>query len=201
VQTIGDLTALVDRTIDTMGLDRLVLCGNSLGGLVAIDYALRKPERVLGLVLAGSAGLYERSLTNGSRPQPTRAFVRSVVADIFYDEAMITDALIDEWHGIIQDRDYARFILRVSRATRDRCVEEELHRLTMPTMIIWGSDDRITPPDVARQFQNKIQNSDLRFIDHCGHSPNLEQPEIFTDHLNDFLPRCFQDGSIPKKPR
>jgi len=200
-KTIGDLTSLIESTINRTGLEQFVLCGNSLGGLIAIDFALRHPNRVLGLVLAGSAGLYERSLTKGEKPKPTREFVRSVISDIFYDERLINDALVDEWYDLIQDRDYARFILRISRATRDRCVVDELDQLTMPTLIVWGRNDEITPPSVAEQFQAQIRGAELKFIDQCGHSPNLEQPEAFMQHMSEFLPRCFAGAPLPNKPR
>jgi len=192
-KTIGDLTTHVEEAIDSLGIKEFVLCGNSLGGLISIDYSLRNPDRIQGLVLAGSAGLYERSLTNGVKPKATREFVRSVILDIFHNQEVITDELVDEWYEALRDRDYARFILRMSRATRDRCVERELHRLTMPTLIVWGSNDEITPPDVAQQFQSLIKGAQLTFIDHCGHSPNLEQPKVFASLLESFLPNCFSE--------
>jgi 2-hydroxy-6-oxonona-2,4-dienedioate hydrolase len=191
VQSIGELTNHIEQILEARGLDNFVLCGNSLGGLVAIDYALRHPNRVSGLVLAGSAGLYERSLTNGVKPKPSREFIRQVIADIFYDDSMITDDLVEEWYKSIQDRDYARFILRISRATRDRCVEEELSQLQMPTLIVWGREDVITPPEVAEQFRRRIQGAQLQYLERCGHAPNLEQPDAFASLLNQFLPQCF----------
>jgi 2-hydroxy-6-oxonona-2,4-dienedioate hydrolase len=191
VTSIRELTEIVEGMLDGLGLKRFVLCGNSLGGLIAIDYALQHPERVRGLVLAGSAGLYERSLTQGVRPQATREFVRTVIEDIFHAQTLITDSLIDDWYASISDRDYARFILRISRATRDRCVEEELCKIQAPTLIIWGSNDKITPPYVGEQFRDRIAGATLQFIDECGHSPNLEQPHAFGNLIETFLPGCF----------
>lgn len=191
VTSIRELQEVVAELLEGLRLERFVLCGNSLGGLIAIDYALQHPDRVQGLVLAGSAGLYERSLTQGVKPKATREFVRTVIRDIFHDEAMITDPLIDEWYAAISDRDYARFILRLSRATRDRCVEEELSKIQAPTLIIWGRNDKITPPYVGEQFRDRIEGATLQFIDECGHSPNLEQPHAFGDLIQAFLPGCF----------
>lgn len=191
VHSVAELTEFVEQTLKSIGWSRCVLVGNSLGGLVAMDYALRHRDNVLGLVLAGSAGLHERSLTQGSKPRPTRDFVRSVVRDIFFDPCMVTEPLVDEWFELLQDRDYARFLLRLSRATRDRNVENELSSLTMPTMLLWGRQDLITPPDVAEQFRQRIPRSQLRYLDRCGHSPNLEQPQAFAEHLLEFLPSCF----------
>ena len=167
------------------------MVGNSLGGLLAIDYTLRYPERVCGLVLAGSAGLHERSLTDGNKPKATREFVRSVIGGIFYDQALVTDELVEDWYETMQDRNYTRFILRMSRATRDRNVEKELDRITAPTLIVWGKQDQITPPEVGIQFKSKIRGSELVFLDRCAHVPNVEQPELFYEQLAKFLPKCF----------
>jgi len=199
VQSIADLTDYLEDVIESLDLRDFVLCGNSLGGLIAIDYCLRHPAVPLGLVLAGSAGLYERSLTNGVKPRATREFVRQVISDIFYDDSLITEQLVDQWHGWASDRDYARFILRISRATRDRCVEHELCQLDLPTMIVWGRNDEITPPDVAETFRQQIRGAQLRYIERCGHAPNLEQPQIFAEILSDFLPQCFAKATSHRR--
>lgn len=202
IRTLDDLTDYVADVIFGLELPPFVICGNSLGGLVAIEICIRYPERVLGLVLAGSAGLYERSLTNGAKPQPTRDFVRSVVSDIFHDPRMITEQLVDEWYATIHDRDYVRFVLRVSRATRDRKFDQELRQLKLPTLIVWGLNDKVTPPDVAEAFRSQIDNAQLRYIDECGHAPNVEQPAVFSQMLQEFLPTCFpQRARAPQVPQ
>jgi pimeloyl-ACP methyl ester carboxylesterase len=194
IHKIEELTEYIERLVGSLGLRQFVLCGNSLGGLVAIDYCVRNPGRAAGLVLAGSAGLYERGITNQARPRPTRSFVRATANDIIYDKSLITEQLVDEWYEAVRNRDYVRFLLRVSRATRDRNVEEELCLLKLPTLIVWGRNDEITPPDVAEEFQSRIEDARLEFIDHCGHSPNLERPKAFTRAIKGFLPRCFSQN-------
>jgi pimeloyl-ACP methyl ester carboxylesterase len=179
-----------------LNLPPLVLCGNSLGGLVSIEICLRHPDQVSGLVLAGSAGLYERSLTSGMRPKPSREFVRSVASDIFFDPGLITEQMVDEWYEAVLDRDYVRFLLRVSRATRDRRLNHQLKHLRLPTLIVWGREDKVTPPDVAESFQRQIDGAELHFISDCGHAPNLEQPALVADLLQQFLPSCFPTESV-----
>jgi pimeloyl-ACP methyl ester carboxylesterase len=202
IRTLDELTDHIADIIFELELPPFVICGNSLGGLVSIEICLRYPERVTGLVLAGSAGLYERSLTHGVKPQPSREFVRAVVSDIFFDPCMVTEELVDEWHQAIQDRDYVRFLLRVSRATRDRTLNDELNQLKLPTLIVWGRNDKVTPPEVAESFKSQIPNAELRYIDDCGHAPNLEQPATFSKMLQEFLPTCFSGNSkaISRKP-
>jgi len=192
VREISDLTSHVERTLNQAGVDTpVVLVGNSLGGLLAIDFALKFPDRVCGLVLAGSAGLQERSLTEGTKPKATREFVRSVISGIFYDQSLITDELVEEWFATMNDRNYTRFILRISRATRDRNVQAELDQINTPTLIVWGKNDQITPPEVGVQFQSRLRGSKIVFLESCGHVPMVEQPDQFNKHLADFLPDCF----------
>jgi pimeloyl-ACP methyl ester carboxylesterase len=191
VQGVADLRLAVAAMIDELQIESFVLCGNSLGGLVAIDYCLAHPNAVKGLVLSGSAGLFERSPIRGLSSHTSREFVRDTISGILYDQSLVTDQLVDHWYRSIKDRDYARFLLRVARATRDRVVAEELAKLNVLTMIIWGSNDQITPPSTARDFQRLIAGSQLEFIDDCGHAPNWERPEAFAAILDGFLPCCF----------
>ena len=195
IQSVDGLVEYVANLMLELELPPAVICGNSLGGLIAIEMCLRYPERVVGLVLAGSAGLYERGLTSSVKPSPSREFVRSVASDIFADPDRITEQMEAEWYEAVLDRSFVRYLLRVSRATRNRRLDQELKRLKLPTLIVWGRDDKVTPPDVADSFQQKIQNSKLRFIENCGHAPNLEHPEVFAELLQRFLPSCFTQES------
>ena len=186
-ESISQLTDYVERFFDEQGLDQAVLCGNSLGGQVAIDFCLRHPDRVQGLVLAGSAGLFERSLSAGKGPRLCRKLVREQACGIFHDPAHVTDELIDDVYSMLADRKYRRFLLRVAKATRNRYMLDELEDVNVPTLVIWGRNDTITPPFVAEQFQEKIPHAELAFIDECGHAPPIEQPEEFARLLHGYL--------------
>ena len=191
INAISELSDLVADLVEELQIDPFVICGNSLGGLVSIDLCSRRPDFAQGLVLAGSAGLFERSPIKGLTAKPSRDFVRSTVEGIVHEQDLVTDQLVDDWYHSVMDRDYVRFVLRVSRATRDRSVEDELSKLKLPTMIIWGKEDEITPPSTGREFQRRIKGSRLEFIPHCGHAPNWERPEAFAQLLDEFLPTCF----------
>jgi len=191
VQTIRDLSNSVIQLVENLQLKSLVICGNSLGGLIAIDLCANNPQFAKGLVLAGSAGLFERSPIRGMNSRPSKEFVRSTISGIVYDQSFVTDKLVDQWHQSLTDRDYIRFLLRVSRATRDRCVQEELGQLKLPTLIVWGQNDQITPPSSGKEFQSRIDGAQLEFIDACGHAPNWEQPDRFAQLMDPFLPTCF----------
>ncbi len=201
-RSIGQLTDVVVRLFDQAGLDRAVLCGNSLGGQVAIDFCLKYPDRVDGLVLTGSAGLYERSLSSGKGLRLSRRLVREQACGIFHDPDYVTDELVNDIYSMLSDRAYRRFLLRVAKATRDRHMAEELAGVQTPTMVIWGRNDTITPPFVAEQFRDQIHRAELVFIDECGHAPPMEQPKEFARLMHAFLEGTFSDRvCAPRNPR
>ncbi len=201
-KSLSQLTDHVARFFDEMNLDRAVLCGNSLGGQVALDFHARYPERVDKLVLCGSAGLFERNLGGGRPPRLCRQYIRNQACEIFHDPVHVDDALVDAVYAMLGDRQYRRFLLRVAKASRDRCMLKDLANVRVPTMVIWGKNDSITPPFVAEEFCDKIPNAELVFIDDCGHSPPIEQPDQFARLLHAFLSDVPLDHScVPCKPR
>jgi pimeloyl-ACP methyl ester carboxylesterase len=201
-RSLGQLTEHVVRFFDEMDLDRAAVCGNSLGGQVALDLCVQHPERVERLVLSGSAGLFERSLSDGRPPRLCRDFIRDQACKIFYDPVHVDRELVDDVYRMLSDRHYRRFLLKVAKGTRDRFMLEELAKVKVPTMIIWGRDDSITPPFVAEQFCENIRSAELVFIDHCGHAPPIEQPHDFAGHLHAFLGDVTSDRAhLPCHPR
>lgn len=201
-KSIHQLTGHVTEFFEVMELEHAVVCGNSLGGQVALDFYVHHPELVQRLILSGSAGLFERSLAGGRPPRLCRNYIRKQACEIFHDPKHVSDELVDDIYEMLSDRHYRRFLLRVAKATRDRYMLEELANVRVPTMIIWGRDDAITPPFVARQFCDHIPTAKLVFIDDCGHAPPIEQPDEFARLLDTFLDdmkSCC--ASVPCKPR
>jgi pimeloyl-ACP methyl ester carboxylesterase len=200
--SLAELTDHIVQFFDELGLDRAVLCGNSLGGQIALEFTLKFPERVEALVLCGSAGLYERSLAGGRPPRVCREFIRDRVSEIFYDQTYVSPDLVDDIYGMLSDRPYRRYLLKIAKATRDRYMLDELAQVRVPTLIVWGREDTITPPFVAEQFCDHIENAELRYIDRCGHSPPIEQPEAFSRLLHAYLRARTSDcARVARKPR
>lgn len=201
-KSLDQLTDHVTAFLDELDLGRSVVCGNSLGGQVALDLYLRHADRVERLVLSGSAGLFERSLAGGRPPRLCRTYIRKQASEIFYDSKHVSDKLVDDVYMMLSDRHYRRFLLKVAKATRNRYMLSDLAKVAVPTMIIWGRDDSITPPFVARQFCERISTAQLRFIDKCGHAPPIEQPHEFSRLLDAFLTDGdAHRGDLPCKPR
>ena len=185
--SLASLAGHVCRFLDALEIERAVVGGNSLGGHVAIELALAHPERVNGLVLTGSSGLFERGFTRGVPHRPTTAFVREKMEEIFYDGALVTDEWVESVRQTVTTRTSAIRVLKVARAARARNVEALLPTIAVPTLLVWGKDDRITPPDVAARFHRLMPRAELVFIPNCGHAPMLEQPDAFNTIVESWL--------------
>ncbi len=118
--SLGALADYVRRFMDALDIGRAVVGGNSLGGHVALELALAHPERVSGLVLTGSSGLFERSFSRGVPHRPTAGYVREKMEEVFYDPAMVTDAWVESVLRTVTTRFSALRVLRVARAARTR---------------------------------------------------------------------------------
>jgi len=185
--SIGRLALHALEFLDAERIGPAVLVGTSLGGHVALELALRDPARVRALVLTGSGGLLERTLTQRVPHRPGAAFVRATMEEIFYDAGRVTPEWVDSVSAVIGRRSYALRLLQISRSARGHNVDDRLREIRCPTLLVWGKEDRITPPEVALRFLAGIRRSEVRFIPSCGHAVLLEQPEAFGDHLTEFL--------------
>jgi pimeloyl-ACP methyl ester carboxylesterase len=186
---IHTLTDYTKKILDDFGnlSQNLIICGNSLGGQVAIDYTIKHQHEVEALIISGSAGLHERNLSDGNHPKMNRETIRRLAEEIFYNKEHCTNEMVDEIFNMLNTRKALRFLLKVAKATRNTNFNDDLHKINIPTLLIWGKQDVITPPSVAEEFNKKIKNSKLVYIDRCGHAAQIEQPEQFTMAIKDFL--------------
>jgi 2-hydroxy-6-oxonona-2,4-dienedioate hydrolase len=176
------LEALVGHVrafLDALEIPRVILGGNSLGGHVALRVALAAPERLSGLILTGSSGLFERGFARGVPHRPTAAFVREKMEEVFHDPALVTDEWVESVRRLVTAPRSAMRVLRFARAARRDNVEARLAEVRPPTLLVWGREDRITPPDVAERFRRLIPDAVLLYLSACGHAPMLEWPDRF----------------------
>ncbi len=172
-------------------LKNINLLGNSLGGHVALIFTLSNPEYVKALVLTGSSGLYENSFGGSFPRRESYDFIQEKVAFTFYDPAMASKELVDEVFEIVNDRNRVIRILAMAKSAIRHNVAKDLHKITIPVCLIWGMNDKVTPPDVAKEFHHLLPNSELNWIDKCGHAPMMERPAEFIDYLEKFLDRVL----------
>jgi pimeloyl-ACP methyl ester carboxylesterase len=187
VDSVDELVEFVRQQLDASGGERFVLVGNSLGGHVAIRIGLAAPERIAGLVLSGSPELFERGFESGVPRRPTRSWVAGKIGEVFHDSAFVTDALIDETHAILLDGRRFLSLVRLAQSAKQENLVDVLPALTIPTLLLWGAEDRITPPETARDFEKLLPRTRLLFLAASGHAPMVENPRMFAFHLSAFL--------------
>jgi pimeloyl-ACP methyl ester carboxylesterase len=185
--SVAGLAAYVRRFMEALELSPAVVVGNSLGGHVALELALAHPGWVSALVLAGSSGLFERTVAARVPHRPTAAYVRERMEEIFYDPSLVTPEWVESVRRIVATRHAALRVIHMARSARRDNVEARLGDIGVPTLLVWGKDDRITPGEVAEQFHARIRGSQLVIFPNCGHAPMLEQPEAFDAALVEWL--------------
>lgn len=185
--TISGLVEWVVGFMDALGLDRPVVVGNSLGGHVAAMLAIRHPDRVGALGLVGSSGVREVDMGASSMRRKDREFIRARAARTFHDPAHVTDELLDAVMETINDRSSALRLIHLARSARKETVTEGLPGIEVPTLVVWGRQDQVTPPDVAVTLSRLLPHACLHWLDRCGHAPMMERPDRFREHLGGFL--------------
>jgi len=185
--TVGGLKKFVNRFIEARDYNNIHLIGNSLGGHVALVYILNHPERIKSLTLTGSSGLFENGMGDSYPKRGDKEYIRKKTQLTFYDPAMATDELVNECFDITNNRIKVIKIIALAKSAIRNNLGEELKNIKQPTCLIWGNNDTITPPFVAKEFNKLIPNSELHFIDKCGHAPMMEVPDEFNRILSGFI--------------
>jgi pimeloyl-ACP methyl ester carboxylesterase len=185
--TVESLTECVREKLNELGVGRTVVFGNSMGGQIAINFALTERERVDGLVLTGSAGLLERSLAKDAPLNPSREYMRERAKEVFYNPALVTDEIVEDLYRTLGSLHNKLRLVKLARSVREFDLHDLLPEVTAPTLLIWGRQDTITPVSVAQTFTDRLPNARLRVLDRCGHAPNIERPEEFNRLVEEFL--------------
>lgn len=173
------------------GYDQVNLLGNSLGGHVALVYASTHPEKVQTLTLTGSSGLYENPMGQSYPRKGNIDYVRERVQYTFYDPKTATEELVNECFAIVNDRMKTLKTLSLAKSAIRHNMAEELPKMKMPTCLIWGKQDNITPPEVGEEFNKLMPNSELFWMDKCGHAAMMEKPEEFNSIYASWLKKTI----------
>jgi len=193
------VTGLVNHLLEfaeAYELDQLHLLGNSLGGHVAILFALAAPERIASITITASSGLFENSMGNTYPKRGDREFVRKKCEGTFHDPAMATEELIQGVFDTINNRDRALRVVMTAKSAVRHNLSEKLHLIKVPTLLIWGESDDITPPFVGEKFHELIADSEYHLLPECGHAPMMELPDIFNEIYGNFLDRVSVQTNV-----
>ena len=194
--SVGGLAKFVHRFLEAKQLKDVNLLGNSLGGHVAMVHTLKHPERIRSLILTGSSGLFENGMGDSYPKRGDYEYIKRKTELTFYDPKMATKELVDEVYSITNNRLKVIKIIALAKSAIRNNLGEELNQIKQPTLLVWGNNDTITPPFVAREFNRLIPNSELYFIDKCGHAPMMEVPEEFNVILHKFLKKLNEPATV-----
>ena len=194
--SIGGLEKYLNKFIEARDYRNINLLGNSLGGHVALVHVLRHPERIRSLILTGSSGLFESGMGDSYPKRGDYEYIRKKTEITFYDPKTASKELVDEVYEIVNNRIKAIKIIALAKSAIRNNLGEELSQIKKPTLLIWGNNDTITPPFVAREFNRLIPSSELHFIDKCGHAPMMEVPEEFNKILEMFLQKLSEPAAL-----
>jgi 4,5:9,10-diseco-3-hydroxy-5,9,17-trioxoandrosta-1(10),2-diene-4-oate hydrolase len=206
IHDMYDLVRFINDFMETLKIDKASLVGNSLGGGLALLFALQYPQKVEKLVLVDNAGMGKDIILDFklcSLPllgelliRPSRSTTAGLWKKIVYNSSLVTEKLIKDSYALAALPGASKALLAAlrsginlsgQRSKLTKALLEKLGSIAAPTLIIWGKQDRIIPVAHAQVAVNKILGARLQIIDRCGHMAQLEHPEKFNKLVLDFL--------------
>jgi pimeloyl-ACP methyl ester carboxylesterase len=118
---------------------------------------------------------------------PDAEYVRYKAKEIFYDRKFVSEDLIAWVLEILKSNRNKLRLLKVAHSSKRLNMADHLPKIKAPTLLVWGKQDQITPPEAGQTFAEKMPNARLLFIDKCGHAPNIEKPDELNAAAEDFL--------------
>lgn len=185
--TVKGLVKHVEKFVEHKKFNNMIILGNSLGGHVAQLYTLANQDKVRALILTGSSGLYENTFGGSFPKRGNYEFIKHKTELTFYKPETASKELVDEVFEICNNNAKAIRVLNMARSAIKENLAKDVPNIHQPTLLIWGKQDTITPPEVATEFNRLIPNSTLKWVDECGHAPMMEKPEEFNNYLDEFL--------------
>jgi pimeloyl-ACP methyl ester carboxylesterase len=181
------LQKYVEDFVDAMALDDMIIMGNSLGGHIGLLYTLHNPSKVSRLVLTGSSGLFENAMGGSYPRRGSYDYIKERVEYTFYDPKVASKELVDEVFETTRSIPKCMRIVAIAKSAQRNNLANELSKIKIPTLLVWGLNDTITPPMVGHDFNRLIPQSKLKFIDKCCHAPMMEHPDKFNELVEDFI--------------
>jgi pimeloyl-ACP methyl ester carboxylesterase len=193
---------LVTHLLDYLKIEKAWLCGNSMGGAVALNVAFRNPQRVAGLILIDSAGVKvpgSGSLAPAYLTLPvigrilialsltSDKLVREGLEKSFNDRSQVTDERVAYYYRFLKTRGGQLAALRARTQADDFPIEQDLSKINAPALIIWGAQDALIPLEAGIKMNKLIKDSKLHIFDSCGHLPQEEMPARTVDEITNFV--------------
>ncbi|MBL4935391.1 alpha/beta hydrolase [Clostridium sp. YIM B02515] len=194
-----------DQTIALMNyynIDKTIIVGNSLGGEVALNTSLKYPHKIKGMILIDSAGYQgnkevTKFLVKLSRLKITlkmlefcmsRKLVKRIIRWAFYNDKIIGEDTIEGYYKPMKTKgSIEAFIELVKNLSFTEFDYEKVKSIKVPTLIIWGENDKWIPLSDGYRLNRDMIDSQLIIIEHCGHGPQEEKPEYVSLLIKNFI--------------
>lgn len=201
---LPDYVAHLDALLDALGIEKAHISGESLGGWVAVKYAVAHPDRVLGLALNTPGGAISRAetmetirrLSQAAADDPSEANIRARLEWLMADNSSVTEELVAMRRQIYAREGFAesmRHILCLQDLeirTRNAITDDELKSIEHPALVVWTSDDPSGPAATGMHMAEVLPNGRFELITGAGHWPQWEQADKFNELVSDFLLSC-----------
>ena len=184
---VKSFAKFLEQFIEFKGLKDVILLGNSLGGHIGLLHTKLYPKNVKALVITGSSGLYESAMGDGYPKRGDYEFIKKKAQDVFYDPEVATKEIVDEVFATVNNRIKLVKTLAIAKSAIRHNMSKDLPNMHTPVCIIWGKNDNVTPPNVANEFHALLPDSELYWIEKCGHAPMMEHPKEFNALLDSWL--------------
>jgi pimeloyl-ACP methyl ester carboxylesterase len=188
LDNIHDLAYFYLDLFEELKLKDAHLVGNSLGGWIAAELAVRSTQHLASLTLAGSAGLY---VPGAAQVDAFLVSDEQRLHDFFYDQDkakdMIARVLSPELEDVALKNRTTTAKLSWQPRSHDPDLHKWLHRIDVPTLLIWGDTDRLFPKEHALTYQRLVPDAELVMVPNCGHVPQIEKPDAFVAALESFI--------------
>jgi pimeloyl-ACP methyl ester carboxylesterase len=175
LDTIADLANFYLDFLDQLDLTGVHLVGSSLGGWVAAELAVRNSTRLASLTLVGSAGIHVKDV---KQVDTFLSNEQQRIRDLFYDQEL-AEAVIASSERTAK--------LSWQPRSHDPNLRKWLHRIKVPTLLVWGANDLLFPQEYAFVYQQLIPGSKAVVLPECGHLPHVEKGEAFATELESFI--------------
>lgn len=184
---VRNLSKFLKEFMVFKNIDSAILLGNSLGGHIALYFTKLNLKNVDGLILAGSSGLYEKSMGDTYPKRGDYEYIKRKTEEVFYRPEVATKELVDTIFETVNDRSRVIKTLAIAKSAIRHNMAKDLPDMDTPACIIWGRNDNVTPPEVAEEFNKLLPDADLFWLDKCGHAPMMEHPDEFNAILEKWL--------------
>ena len=184
---IKSLAYYLGEFIDDLALTDVVIIGSSMGGGIALIHAFNNSAKVKALILCGSSGISNIPLNSGFFKRKNFENIKIQTQNIFHNKNIPPDEMIDEVYNLVLSYENVIRAIRLTKSVRKYKMHEDLKQIKTPTLLLWGENDPITPPEIGIEFHHLMSNSELYLLNNCGHVPTQEKPTEVIELIESFF--------------